>query len=133
MILTELMGNGALLSYLEANKDLPLEKLILCGAQVADGMTYLANKGFVHRDLAARNVLVAMDGTCKVADFGLSKEVDNDSDYFVASGGKIPIKWTAPEAIENHKYTSASDVWSYGILLWETMSYGARPYGEMNN
>ena len=57
-------------------------------------------------DLAARNVLVAMDGTCKVADFGLSKEVDNDSDYFVASGGKIPIKWTAPEAIENQYVSS---------------------------
>lgn len=55
----------------------------------------------IRSDLAARNVLVAMDGTCKVADFGLSKEIDNDSDYFVANGGKIPIKWTAPEAIEH--------------------------------
>ena len=101
MIVIELMPNGSLLSYLNKNKgEIPLARRMQMGLDIALGMAYLAGKAFVHRDLAARNILVAQDLTCKVADFGLSKEIDDNSDYFVSEGGKVPIKWTAPEAIQ---------------------------------
>eukprot|EP00049_Salpingoeca_infusionum_P025972 m.22959 g.22959 ORF g.22959 m.22959 type:complete len:825 (+) comp8437_c0_seq3:139-2613(+) len=133
MILTELMTNGSLLGYLKrSDVSLTLEGHLQLGLEVARGMQYLTGKGFVHRDLAARNVLVAHDKTARVADFGLSKEVD-DQDYFVSEGGKIPIKWTAPEAIHDRKYTASSDVWAFAILMWEILTNGQKPYPGMNN
>ncbi|XP_077343356.1 ephrin type-A receptor 7 isoform X2 [Lithobates pipiens] len=101
---------------------------------IAAGMRYLADMGYVHRDLAARNILVNSNLVCKVSDFGLSRVIDDDADaVYTTTGGKIPVRWTAPEAIQYRKFTSASDVWSYGIVMWEVMSYGERPYWDMSN
>ncbi|KAG7255988.1 hypothetical protein CRUP_002567 [Coryphaenoides rupestris] len=101
-------------------------------------MKYLSDMGYVHRDLAARNILVNSNLVCKVSDFGLSRVLEDDPEaayttHGIHKGGKIPIRWTAPEAIAYRKFTSSSDAWSYGILLWEVMSYGERPYWEMSN
>uniref|UniRef100_A0A8C1VIT9 Ephrin type-A receptor 6 n=1 Tax=Cyprinus carpio TaxID=7962 RepID=A0A8C1VIT9_CYPCA len=103
---------------------------------IASGMKYLSEKSYVHRDLAARNILVNSNLVCKVSDFGLSRfltENSSDPTYTSSLGGKIPIRWTAPEAIAFRKFTSASDVWSYGIVMWEVMSFGERPYWDMSN
>ncbi|MGH0175123.1 UNVERIFIED_CONTAM: hypothetical protein FKN15_069966 [Acipenser sinensis] len=101
---------------------------------IASGMKYLSDMGYVHRDLAARNILVNSNLVCKVSDFGLSRVLEDDPEAaYTTRGGKIPIRWTAPEAIAYRKFTSASDVWSYGIVLWEVMAYGERPYWEMSN
>lgn len=89
---------------------------------------------FLFQDLAARNVLVDDRLTCKIADFGLSRGVDMfDTQEYTTQGGKIPIRWTAPEAISHHKYTAASDVWSFGIVMWEICSFGERPYWDWTN
>ncbi|XP_056299119.1 ephrin type-B receptor 4b-like isoform X2 [Pseudoliparis swirei] len=137
MILTEFMENGALDSFLRVN-DGQFTPLQLVGVLrgVAAGMQYLAAMSFVHRDLAARNILVNGNLVCKVSDFGLSRfltENSSDPTYTSSLGGKIPIRWTAPEAIAYRKFTSASDGWSYGIVMWEVMSYGERPYWDMSN
>uniref|UniRef100_A0A8C1SGS9 Ephrin type-A receptor 7 n=1 Tax=Cyprinus carpio TaxID=7962 RepID=A0A8C1SGS9_CYPCA len=101
---------------------------------IAAGMTYLADLGYVHRDLAARNVLVNSNLVCKISDFGLSRVLEDDPDAaYTTSGGKIPIRWTAPEAIAYRKFSSSSDVWSYGVVMWEVMSYGERPYWNLTN
>ncbi|KAI2648898.1 Ephrin type-A receptor 3 [Labeo rohita] len=101
---------------------------------IAAGMQYLSEMNYVHRDLAARNILVNGNLVCKVSDFGLSRVLEDDPEAaYTTRGGKIPIRWTAPEAITYRKFTSASDVWSYGIVMWEVISYGERPYWEMSN
>jgi len=99
--------------------------------EIGDGMAHLARHNFVHRDLAARNVLLGTGMVCKVADFGLSRRVqteDNTGDYYRSSSGIIPVRWTAPEGITSQKFSSASDVWSYGITCVEIFLDGARPY-----
>ncbi|XP_066578335.1 ephrin type-B receptor 4b isoform X2 [Amia ocellicauda] len=137
MILTEFMENGALDSFLRLN-DGQFTPIQLVGMLrgIASGMRYLSDMGFVHRDLAARNILVNSNLVCKVSDFGLSRSLQEssaDPTYTSTLGGKIPIRWTAPEAIAFRKFTSASDAWSYGIVMWEVMSYGERPYWDMSN
>lgn len=137
MILTEFMENGALDSFLRMN-DGQFTTIQLVGMLrgIAAGMKYLSDMSFVHRDLAARNILVNSNLVCKVSDFGLSRfltENSSDPTYTSSLGGKIPIRWTAPEAIAYRKFTSASDAWSYGIVMWEVMSYGERPYWDMSN
>ncbi|XP_067379737.1 ephrin type-B receptor 4b-like isoform X2 [Channa argus] len=137
MILTEFMENGALDSFLRLN-DGQFTTIQLVGMLrgIAAGMKYLSDMSFVHRDLAARNILVNSNLVCKVSDFGLSRvltENSSDPTYTSSLGGKIPIRWTAPEAIAYRKFTSASDAWSYGIVMWEVMSYGERPYWDMSN
>ena len=100
-------------------------------AEVAAGMQHLCAHGFVHRDLAARNVLLATGMVCKIADFGLSRQVqteDNASDYYRSSTGIVPVRWTAPEGLMNQKFSSAGDVWSFGITCIEIFQDGDRPY-----
>uniref|UniRef100_A0A8D0CH63 receptor protein-tyrosine kinase n=1 Tax=Scleropages formosus TaxID=113540 RepID=A0A8D0CH63_SCLFO len=135
MIVTEYMENGSLDSFLRKH-DAQFTVIQLVGMLrgIASGMRYLSDMGYVHRDLAARNILVNSNLVCKVSDFGLSRVLEDDPEAaYTTRGGKIPIRWTAPEAIAYRKFTSASDVWSYGIVLWEVMSYGERPYWEMSN
>uniref|UniRef100_A0A3B3QNJ1 Ephrin type-B receptor 3 n=1 Tax=Paramormyrops kingsleyae TaxID=1676925 RepID=A0A3B3QNJ1_9TELE len=137
MIVTEFMENGALDSFLRMNDgQFTVIQLVGMLRGIAAGMKYLSDMNYVHRDLAARNILVNSNLVCKVSDFGLSRFLeDNTTDptYTSSLGGKIPIRWTAPEAISYRKFTSASDVWSYGIVMWEVMSYGERPYWDMSN
>uniref|UniRef100_A0A8C5GPA2 receptor protein-tyrosine kinase n=1 Tax=Gouania willdenowi TaxID=441366 RepID=A0A8C5GPA2_GOUWI len=138
MIITEFMENGALDSFLRQNDgQFPVIQLVGMLRGIASGMRYLAEMSYVHRDLAARNILVNSNLVCKVSDFGLSRYLEDedtsDPTYTSSLGGKIPVRWTAPEAIAYRKFTSASDVWSYGIVTWEVMSYGERPYWDMSN
>ncbi|XP_075918954.1 ephrin type-A receptor 3-like [Petromyzon marinus] len=137
MIITEFMENHSLDLFLRMKKGhLVVTQLLGMLRDVASGMEYLSRRGYVHRDLAARNVLVSGELTCKVSDFGLSRTLLLDADpegAYTSRGGKIPIRWTAPEAIAQLRFTSASDVWSYGIVMWEVTSYGERPYWDMSN
>lgn len=95
------------------------------------GMEYLAKLGFVHRDLAARNVLVDAKDFAKIADFGLSRDTEDD-EYYVAKAGKVPIRWTAPEALTSRKFSEFSDVWGYGITCVEIWTNAETPYkGEI--
>ncbi|XP_048453230.1 ephrin type-A receptor 7 isoform X1 [Rhincodon typus] len=135
MIVIEYMENGALDAFLRKHDgQFTVIQLVGMLRGIAAGMRYLADMGYVHRDLAARNILVNSNLVCKVSDFGLSRVVEDDPEaVYTTTGGKIPVRWTAPEAIQYRKFTSASDVWSYGIVMWEVMSYGERPYWDMSN
>uniref|UniRef100_A0A8C2DB16 Ephrin type-A receptor 6 n=1 Tax=Cyprinus carpio TaxID=7962 RepID=A0A8C2DB16_CYPCA len=135
MIVVEYMENGSLDSFLRKHDGhFTVIQLVGMLRGIASGMMYLSDIGYVHRDLAARNILVDDNLVCKVSDFGLSRVLEDDPEAaYTTTGGKIPIRWTAPEAIAYRKFSSASDAWSYGIVMWEVMSYGERPYWEMSN
>uniref|UniRef100_A0A672MTF8 Tyrosine-protein kinase n=1 Tax=Sinocyclocheilus grahami TaxID=75366 RepID=A0A672MTF8_SINGR len=135
-IITELIEKGDLLNFLKnpEGRALDMESLIDMAAQVADGMAYLEAHNSIHRDLAARNVLVGEGYVCKIADFGLARDIKDDVISLTSSDpGKIPYKWTAPEAIGHGRYSGKSDVWSFGILLYEIVTYGAVPYPGVRN
>ncbi|XP_053605759.1 tyrosine-protein kinase Fer isoform X4 [Plodia interpunctella] len=132
MIVMELVPGGSLLTFLRtrAGNLSPRALLAMC-RDAAAGMRYLESKNCIHRDLAARNCLVGDDNIVKISDFGMSRE---EEEYIVSGGMKqIPIKWTAPEALNFGKYTSLCDVWSYGVLMWEIFSKGDTPYAGMSN
>ncbi|KFZ49129.1 Receptor-type tyrosine-protein kinase FLT3, partial [Podiceps cristatus] len=107
---------------------LTFEDLLCFSYQVAKGMDFLESKSCIHRDLAARNILVTHGKVVKICDFGLARDIVNDSNYIVRGNARLPVKWMAPESLFERTYTMKSDVWSYGILLWEIFSLGVNPY-----
>ncbi|KAK7073865.1 hypothetical protein SK128_023184, partial [Halocaridina rubra] len=141
-VIVEYAAHGNLRDYLRNNRPssgyeraigqepdiLTHKDLVSFSYQVARGMEYLASKKCIHRDLAARNVLVSEDRIMKIADFGLARDIHSQDYYRKTSEGRLPVKWMAPEALFHRVYTSQSDVWAFGILLWEIMTLGGTPY-----
>ena len=132
-IVMELMKHGSLLHYLRGDgRSLKPPQLINMSAQVASGMAYLEEQNIVHLDLVARNILVGDHMICKVCDFQQAKVLEDDT-FKAPEGFTFPIKWTAPESALSSLFTIKSDVWSFGIVLWEIITYGLRPYPGMTD
>uniref|UniRef100_A0A1A8CB38 Focal adhesion kinase 1 n=1 Tax=Nothobranchius kadleci TaxID=1051664 RepID=A0A1A8CB38_NOTKA len=132
-IIMELCTLGELRSFLQVRKySLDLATLILFSYQLSTALAYLESKRFVHRDIAARNVLVSTVDCVKLGDFGLSRYME-DSSYYKASKGKLPIKWMAPESINFRRFTTASDVWMFGVCMWEILMFGVKPFQGVKN
>ncbi|CAF1065945.1 unnamed protein product, partial [Didymodactylos carnosus] len=129
-IITEFMPYGCLLDYLKKHprSELTSTVLMYMAGQIGSGMTYLEQKNFIHRDLAARNCLVGENHLVKVGDFGLARLIQCENHYTAKLGAKFPIKWTAPEGLAFNQFSTKSDVWSFGILLYEIATYGSSPY-----
>ncbi|KAM4695228.1 tyrosine-protein kinase FRK [Discoglossus pictus] len=130
-IITELMRHGSLQTYLQNDNGatIQLPQQVDMAAQVASGMAYLERQNFIHRDLAARNVLVGENSVYKVADFGLARVFETEQEiYEQKSEIKLPLKWTAPEAVRENRFTVKSDVWSFGVLISEIVTFGKMPY-----
>ncbi|XP_040820511.1 epidermal growth factor receptor isoform X3 [Ochotona curzoniae] len=128
-LITQLMPFGCLLDYVREHKDnIGSQHLLNWCVQIAKGMNYLEDRRLVHRDLAARNVLVKTPQHVKITDFGLAKLLGAEEKEYHAEGGKVPIKWMALESILHRIYTHQSDVWSYGVTVWELMTFGSKPY-----
>ncbi|XP_014665366.1 PREDICTED: insulin-like peptide receptor isoform X2 [Priapulus caudatus] len=144
LVVMELMGNGDLKTYLRMhrpeienakhNREPPTDREFLGWAgEIADGMAYLSAKKFVHRDLAARNCMVASDLTVKIGDFGMTRDI-YETDYYRKGGkGLLPVRWMGPESLKDGVFTSQSDVWSYGVVLWEMATLASQPYQGLSN
>ncbi|MBN3307887.1 KSYK kinase, partial [Amia calva] len=132
MLVMELAELGPLNKFLQKNKHLSVKNITELVHQVSMGMKYLEENNFVHRDLAARNVLLVTQHYAKISDFGLSKALAAEENYYKAkTHGKWPVKWYAPECMNYFRFSSKSDVWSFGVLMWEAYSYGQKPYKGM--
>lgn len=143
LVVMELMVNGDLKTYLRSHrpdvcenfsKQPPtLKRILQMAIEIADGMSYLAAKKFVHRDLAARNCMVAEDMTVKIGDFGMTRDIYETDYYRKGTKGLLPVRWMAPESLKDGVFTSYSDVWSYGIVLWEMVTLASQPYQGLSN
>ncbi|EAA05272.4 AGAP011118-PA, partial [Anopheles gambiae str. PEST] len=132
-IVMELARHGELRAYLKKNgPKLKLGTLLLYSYQLSTALSYLESKKFVHRDIAARNVLVSSPTCIKLADFGLSRWVEDQS-YYTSTKGMLPIKWMAPESINFRRFTTASDVWMFGVCTWEILMLGIKPFQGVKN
>lgn len=139
-VIMEYMENGDLKKFLyglrevyQQEKKTLVDGIYLMAAQIADGMAYLASKKFVHRDLAARNCMVGENRVVKIGDFGLARDVYDNDYYRRDTQGKLPVRWMSPESLKDSLYTSASDVWSFGIVVWEMVTFSASPYQGLSN
>jgi hypothetical protein len=130
-IVTEYMEKGSLLDYVK-RQTLANDQLFKMAKNICSGMTYLEENKILHRDLSCRNCLVGGGGEVKVADFGLSRILQSDSSY-VSVKKVMPYKWCSPESLSKFTWTSKSDVWSFGVVLWEMWSKGEEPYGNKSN
>nr|XP_021503542.1 fibroblast growth factor receptor 2 isoform X9 [Meriones unguiculatus] len=143
-VIVEYASKGNLREYLRARRppgmeysydinrvpeeQMTFKDLVSCTYQLARGMEYLASQKCIHRDLAARNVLVTENNVMKIADFGLARDINNIDYYKKTTNGRLPVKWMAPEALFDRVYTHQSDVWSFGVLMWEIFTLGGSPY-----
>lgn len=125
----EYMCNDTLKTYVH-NNELTLQEQLFIMEQIADGMRFLEKYKVLHRDLAARNVLIGENLCAKIADFGLSRNLPPDDDYYKSGANKLPVLWLAVESLEDHKFTVKSDVWMFGILTMEVFKRGEKPYAE---
>ena len=133
-IITEFMYNDNLVNYLRGDgRSLKLNQLTLMAVQISSGMIYLKEQGIIHKELAARNILVGKDLTCKITGISGDKTDIDEDPYNPSTVITIPIKWTAPEAVLYTRFTTESDVWSFGIVLYEIITYGRFPYPGMTN
>ncbi|XP_042201269.1 activated CDC42 kinase 1-like isoform X2 [Callorhinchus milii] len=132
-MVTELASLGSLYDYLRVRYGrFPIATLWLYASQIAEGMAYLESSHFIHRDLAARNILLAAEDTAKIADFGLTRSLTNTDHYVMKAHRRIPFAWCAPECLKSGLFSHASDVWMYGVLLWELFSYCEEPWLGLN-
>lgn len=139
-VVMELMENGDLKSYLRKIREidtvttgLDISRIIRMAGEIADGMAYLESKKFIHRDLAARNCMVSKDLVCKIGDFGMARDIYETDYYKIGQKGLLPIRWMAPENLSDGVFTSDSDVWSFGVVLYEILTMGEIPYQGFSN
>eukprot|EP00055_Hartaetosiga_balthica_P017917 m.125036 g.125036 ORF g.125036 m.125036 type:complete len:2563 (+) comp9427_c1_seq8:916-8604(+) len=132
LVVLEFMEYGALKPYLEEH-DVSEEQKIMWAGDCSEGMEHIHSKGFIHRDVAARNVLLSSEMRCKIADFGLAREQESDSAYYRSRGGNVPVRWTAAEALDSHKFSECTDVWSSGVLFNEIWTRAELPYKGWSN
>ncbi|XP_056638936.1 insulin receptor-like isoform X1 [Diorhabda sublineata] len=137
LVVMELMERGDLKTWLRETRDssqnLTSNEIYRMAVEIADGMAYLAAKKFLHRDLAARNCMVAADRTVKIGDFGMARDIYETDYYRKETKGLLPVRWMAPESLADGVFTTDSDVWSYGIVLWEIATLGEQPYQGLSN